>query len=91
MGWVERRPPERSRDAIYYFTAGSKNQNPRSSALDGETSHVIAGPWTLSQHSDFLFLLGATTWLEDERQLAELIPWGREKARKLGRFVRKLI
>lgn len=91
MGWVERRPPELSRDALYYFIAGSKNQDPRSAALDGETTYLVAGPWSLVQWSDFLFLLGATTWLEDERQLAELIPWGREKARKLGRLVRKLL
>ena len=88
---IDRRPPEASRDAIYYFTAGSKNQDPRGAALDGETSYVVAGPWSLVAYSDFLFLMAATTWLEDERQLAELIPWGQEKSRKLGRFVRKLL
>lgn len=88
---IDARPPEASRDALYYFTAGSKNQDPRGAALDGETSYVVAGSWSLVAYSDFLFLMGATTWLEDEGQLAELIPWGKEKSRKLGRFVRKLL
>lgn len=88
---IERLPPEDSRDALYYFSAGSKNQDPRGAALDGETTYLVAGPWSFYLYSDFLLLMAATTWIDDERQIAELIPWGKEKARKLGRLVRKLI
>jgi hypothetical protein len=34
--------------------------------LDGETSFVVAGPWALFSYSDFVFLMAATTWVENE-------------------------
>jgi len=47
--------------AVYYFTTGSKNQDPRSAFLDGETSFMVAGPWALVGYTDFMLLMAATT------------------------------
>ena len=44
---LERDPPPGAEDALYFLTVGSKNQDPRSANLDGETSFVVAGPWSL--------------------------------------------
>jgi hypothetical protein len=91
MRKLESSPATTAPDALFYLTAGSKNQDPRGAALDGETTYVVAGPWTLYLYSDFLFLMSATTWLEDESQLAELIPVTKERHRKLGRFMEKIL
>ena len=91
MRSLESSPATTSPDALFYLTAGSKNQDPRGAALDGETTYVVAGPWTLYLYSDFLFLMSETTWLEDESQLAELIPVKKERHRKLGRFMEKIL
>jgi hypothetical protein len=91
MRRLESSPATTSPDALFYLTAGSKNQDPRGAALDGETAYVVAGPWTLYLYSDFLFLMSATTWLEDESELAALIPVEKERHRKLGRFMKKIL
>jgi hypothetical protein len=78
-------------NAVYYHTTGSKNQDPRSAFLDGETSFVVAGPWSLVSYTDFLLLMAATTWVEDDVALTKLIPVEEEKARKLGRLIRKVM
>jgi hypothetical protein len=88
---IERNPPPGAEDALYYLTVGSKNQDPRSANLDGETSFVVAGPWALAGYSDFVFLLAATTWVDDEAALTKLLPVEEEKARKIGRLIRKVL
>ena len=84
-------PPAGAEKAVFYFTTGSKNQDPRSAFLDGETAYVVAGPWSLVGYSDFLLLMAATTWVETETELTKLIPVEDEKARKLGRKIRKVL
>ena len=37
------RPASGARDALYFLTVGSKNQDLRGAFLDGETSYVVAG------------------------------------------------
>ena len=88
---IESSPPAGAEDAVYYLTVGSKNQDPRSANLDGETAFVVAGPWALFSYSDFIFLMSATTWVEDEAELTKLLPVAEEKARKLGRIIRKVL
>ena len=70
---------------------GSKNQDPRSAFLDGETAYVVAGPWSLVGYSDFMLLMAATTWVENEAELTKLIPVEEEKARKIGRLIGKVL
>ena len=77
--------------AVFYLTVGSKNQDPRSAFLDGETAFVVAGPWSLVGYSDFLLLMSATTWVENEAELTKLIPVEEEKARKIGRRIGKVL
>ncbi|HEX9186984.1 MAG TPA: hypothetical protein VGB87_07930, partial [Vicinamibacteria bacterium] len=77
--------------AVYYLTVGSKNQDPRSAFLDGETAYAVAGPWALVAYSDFLLLMAATTWVETEAELTKLIPVKEEKARKIGRLIAKVL
>ena len=88
---MRREPLPDTQDAVYYLTVGSKNQDPRSAFLDGETSYLVAGPWSLVAYSDFLLLMAATTWVEDEAELTKLIPVEEEKARKLGRRIKKVL
>jgi hypothetical protein len=82
---LQKTPPPGTENSIYYLTVGSKNQNPRSAFLDGETSLVVAGPWALFGYSDFILLTAATTWVENAAELKELIPVDKEKARRRGR------
>ena len=84
-------PPPQARDALYYLTVGSKNQDPRSAFLDGEVAFVVAGPWSLAYYADFIALMADTTWIETEGQLEELISIDEEKARQLGRLIRKVL
>jgi len=51
----------------------------------------VAGPWALFGYSDFIFLMAATTWVDNEAQLTKLIPIEEEKARKIGRLIRKVL
>jgi hypothetical protein len=84
-------PPPGTEKAVYYLTVGSKNQNPRSAFLDGETSLVVAGPWSLFGYSDFILLLADTTWVDTEAELTKLLPAGEEKYRRLGRLLRMVL
>jgi hypothetical protein len=84
-------PPEGARDALYYLTVGSKNQDARSAMLDGETSLVVAGPWSLFYYPTFVFLMANTTWIEEQEQLDDLISVEETKARKAGRMIRKVL
>jgi hypothetical protein len=88
---MRRQPLPGTEDALYYLTVGSKNQDPRSAFLDGETALAVAGPWSLVAYSDFLLLMAATTWVEDDVELTKLIPVEEEKARKLGRKIGKVL
>ena len=87
----ELKPLPGAQSAVYYLTVGSKNQDPRSAFLDGETSYAVAGPWSLVAYSDFLLLMAATTWVESEPELTKLIPVEEEKARKIGRLIGKVL
>ena len=84
-------PPPGMEKAVFYLTVGSKNQDPRSAFLDGETAFVVAGPWALVSYSDFMLLMAATTWVENEAELTKLIPVEEEKARKIGRLIGKVL
>jgi hypothetical protein len=88
---MRREPPPGTENAVFYLTVGSKNQDPRSAFLDGETSFVVAGPWSLMAYSDFLLMMAATTWVESEAELTKLIPVEEEKARKIGRLIGKVL
>jgi hypothetical protein len=88
---MRREPLPGMEKAVFYYTVGSKNQDPRSAFLDGETSFVVAGPWSLVGYSDFLLLMAATTWVENEAELTKLIPVEEERARKIGRLIGKVL
>jgi hypothetical protein len=66
-------PPTGARDALYFLTVGSKNQDPRGAFLDGELSYVVAGLWSLAYYPDFLVLMANTEWIEKQEQFEELI------------------
>ena len=83
--------PPGARVALYYLMAGSKNQDPRGAVLDGETTYLVAGPWSLYDYPTFLVLMINTTWIERQEQLDALISVEEEGARKLGRFIRKVL
>lgn len=70
---------------------GSKNQNPRSAHLDGETSFIVSGPWSYFGYVDFMFVMAATTWIESQAELTESLPAGDEGSRRLGRTTGKVI
>jgi hypothetical protein len=88
---MTKEPLPGTESAVYYLTVGSKNQDPRSAFLDGETSFAVAGSWSLVAYSDFLLLMAATSWVETEAELTKLIPVEEEKARKIGRLIGKVL
>ena len=89
--WAQAQPGAGWRRRSSDLTVGSRNQDPRSAFLDGETSFVVAGPWSLVGYSDFMLLMAATTWVENEAELTKLIPVEEEKARKIGRLIGKVL
>jgi hypothetical protein len=84
-------PPPEARDALYFLTVGSKNQDTRGAVLDGENSLVVAGPWSLVYYPDFMGLMTNTIWIEKQEQLDQLISIEETKARELGRMIRKVL
>jgi hypothetical protein len=84
-------PPPGTEKALYYLTVGSKNQDPRSAFLDGETTFVVAGPWSLFGYSDFILLMAATTWVENDADLLRLIPIDPQESRRAARLIRKVL
>jgi hypothetical protein len=88
---MAREPSTRSKDAVYYFTVGSKNQDQRSAFLDGETEYIVAGASALWLYSDFMYLMADTHWVETEAEIDELVPVTGETDRHLGRLIEKLI
>jgi hypothetical protein len=88
---MRREPAPGADKAVFYYTVGSKNQDPRSAFLDGETSFVVAGPWSLVGYSDFILMMAATSWVDSEAELTKLIPVEEEKARKIGRLIGKVL
>jgi hypothetical protein len=44
-----------------------------------------------SGYKDLVLLMAATTWVENEAELTKLIPVQEEKARKIGRLIRKVL
>jgi len=84
-------PPPEAKDAVYYLTVGSKNQDPRSAFLDGETIFTVAGPSALWSYPDFLFLMAATTWVDSREEIDKLIPFTKEGTRKLSRIARRVL
>jgi hypothetical protein len=88
---IKEDPPPGARGALYYLTVGSKNQDPRSAFLDGETSYVVSGPWGLFYYPDFIALMANTTWIQKQEDLEELISVEESKARGLARKIRSVI
>ena len=81
--------PGSLRDSTVFFTlVGSMNKDARGMLLDGETLHVVAGPWSMMHYPDFALLLGRTTWLREPEQLDELLPPYSTLNRWLGRLLR---
>ncbi len=84
--------PDSLRDqSVFFSMVGSMNKDPRSMLLDGETLHIVAGPWSMVHYPDFMLLLGRTTWLQDQQQVDDLIPPYSRLNRWLSSIVRDLL
>jgi phosphatidylserine/phosphatidylglycerophosphate/cardiolipin synthase-like enzyme len=77
--------------SVVYLTIGSMNMDDRGLYLDGEVLFALAGPWALSGYADFVFLAGATTWLQSQRDLDRLLPPYSERQRRRAYWIRKAI
>ncbi|MEP0546964.1 MAG: hypothetical protein ABJF88_08530 [Rhodothermales bacterium] len=88
---VDQLPPELRDSTVFFALVGSMNKDARSMMLDGETLHVVAGPWSMVHYPDFALLLGRTTWVEEQRQIDELIPPYSALNRWLSRILRDVL
>ncbi|MDT7857385.1 hypothetical protein RQM47_12100 [Rubrivirga sp. S365] len=88
---VARLRPALRDSAVFFSLVGSMNKDSRSMMLDGETLHVVGGPWAMVHYPDFALLLGRTTWLEEQSQIDELIPPYTALERWLGRILREVL
>jgi hypothetical protein len=67
--------PSNARDrAIYTFTIGSHNQDPRSLLLDGEVIVAASGYGCLITMIDSMFILGIASWPVTVEEFDELYP-----------------
>ncbi|MGE5176642.1 MAG: hypothetical protein ACM3JJ_09745 [Hyphomicrobiales bacterium] len=60
--------------AIFTFTTGSHNQNPRSMLLDGEVLVAISGPDCVVALIDSMFMLFVSEWPENVDQFDGIFP-----------------
>jgi len=63
-----------SERAIFTFTTGSQNQNPRSMLLDGEVLVALGGFNCMMTAIDFMFILGIASWPETMEEFDQLYP-----------------
>ena len=86
--WREGLSKEARDEALVYMTVGSHNQDYRSMIMDGESLFVIGHAWAMIAYLDFVSLIGQTTWVDNMRQLEELLPQYKEFWKWLGRYLK---
>jgi hypothetical protein len=82
---------EQLKTMILYLTIGSQNQDYRGMIMDGEAALVVAGQGGLTAFVDLFFLVGLTTWVDDEEELKELLPPQKGWKRWVGRYIMKAL
>jgi hypothetical protein len=86
--WRETLTPEVEEKIMFYLTVGSQNQNLRSAIMDGEVTVLVARMQAMSAYLDMVEVLMATTWVDTEEQLEELLPHSSGRMRWVGRVLR---
>jgi hypothetical protein len=71
---LARQSPEALERAIFTFTIGSHNQNPRSLVLDGEVLVAVSGYGSLITAIDCMFIMGITSWPTEFAEFDTLFP-----------------
>jgi len=87
----ERLPAELRRRAVLFMTVGSLNKDTRGLALDGESMFITSGAWALAAYTDFFFLFGSVTWLENQAQLEQLMGSYSGLDRWMGRRLKRIL
>ena len=81
--------PEADRKSFsFYFSVGTQNQDPRGIMMDGEATLIVSGLQAAVGLVDLYYIMARTTWLEDQRQLDELLPRPGGLMWKLSRVIR---
>jgi hypothetical protein len=76
---------------VLYLVIGSQNQDYRGMIMDGEVAAIVAGYHSLIALGDIYFLVGLTTWVDDEKTLNELLSPQEGWRRWLGRYIMKAL
>jgi hypothetical protein len=71
---LARRSPGADERAVFTFTMGSQNMNPRSMLLDGEVLVAISGDDSVIALIDSMFLLFVSEWPADLEEFDRLFP-----------------
>jgi len=74
--------------SVFFLVMGSHNQNYRSMVVDGEVAFVMSTWPSVAALFDMLTIVGASRWIEDPEDLAELLPPYSEWRRRLGRWLK---
>lgn len=78
---------EERREALWFLTVGSQNQNNRSMALDGEVLVIVSGPDAQIALADFVLLTGLTKWIDTMEELDRYLPPSGGFKRRLSRWL----
>jgi hypothetical protein len=82
---------EEKRRVMYYLSIGSQNQDYRGTIMDGEVAAVISGYYSLMGVIDLFFMSARTTWVDNLKELDELLPPESGWRRWLGRYIQKAL
>jgi hypothetical protein len=80
-------PVDEQKQALWYLTVGSQNQNLRSMSLDGEVLVIVAGMDAQVALADFVLLTGLTVWIDSPDEIDKFLPAAGGFKRKLSRWL----
>jgi hypothetical protein len=75
--------------AIGIMIVGSANQDYRSMLMDGEAMFAISGRAVIEGVFDFIFLTGASTWVDSPEMLEEILPSYSTFKWQIGRVIKE--
>ena len=89
--WQDTLASEKSKRYIFYLSVGSHNQDYRSKVMDGEAMYVVSSSSATMALLDFAAIMGLCTWIDNVKQLEELLPKIEGFWYKLGRTIKLAI
>ena len=79
------------KQAIFYLTAGSMNQNYRSQIMDGEVLFIISDVDAMIAFLDVVAMMSMVTWVESVEELEEILPSTEGFMHWVSRYIKRAV